>query len=268
MGPLPQGYCRLDKPALGAPAVHTAGWSTPKRPRTSPPPPRRLWLTCLFHACTLSVCPVSGSVVCLSDYLTAIHAIRSAPSPADGALLFTMGPASTAFTPPCVPLSRPSFMRLLHLFEVGRLGVGWGDRLLLTDLSFGRLRHLCQAPAGLCRATDQREGGWGMVTDNRVHLIPPPPFPNPTGGGWAPHPPSKSGGSPPQKAYAYAHPDVPTGVLAQPGWHTTPSWEEGVVVICISAFTEGALATARVQCKLWVLLGTLPVIIATIKRPF
>ena len=30
---------------------------------------------------------------------------------------------------------------------------------------------------------------------------------------------------------------------------------------------EGAFATRCVQCKLWVCLGTLPVIIATIKRP-
>ena len=32
-------------------------------------------------------------------------------------------------------------------------------------------------------------------------------------------------------------------------------------------FNEGALATVRAQCKLWVYLGTLPVIITTIKRP-
>ena len=34
--------------------------------------------------------------------------------------------------------------------------------------------------------------------------------------GWATHPPSTSGGFPPQKANTYVHPEVPTGVLVQP----------------------------------------------------
>ena len=47
----------------------------------------------------------------------------------------------------------------------------------------------------------------------------PAPFtPHPMGG--QPTHPSTSGGCPPQKANKYSHPEVPTGVLTQPSWHT------------------------------------------------
>ena len=45
---------------------------------------------------------------------------------------------------------------------------------------------------------------------------------NPQPNGWAARPPSTCGGFPPQKAYTYAHPEVPTGILYQPRWHTLP----------------------------------------------